>query len=113
MPTTTRDYRLVPGQTREDAILTTAQMWTGSPERHSSMIVRVQMPDAIKYDEYVYECHTFRSALSIIDATYALLKPDPGALVRFDWQPYGWCDDCGEALGVDGVCDYTRRANRV
>lgn len=112
MPTTIRDYRLVIGMDRYEAILELARTWLpwdGDTPRPSSLIVRVQHPDAPAYTQYAYECHSFERALSIVDDTYAEVRP--GTLVRVEWNAphYGWCDKCGDPLDAEGRCDYLRR----
>ena len=84
MATTIRDYRIVKGMTREEAILNVAALWTGDPRTSpQSLVVRVQVPGEPSYQTYSYECRVFTAALDIIVNTYALAGPD--ALIRVEW----------------------------
>jgi hypothetical protein len=87
MPITIRDYRLVIGMDRYEAILELARawlLWDGDTPRPSSLVVRVQLPNEVPYQQYSYECHSFERALSIVDDTYAQVPA--GTLIRVEWM---------------------------
>jgi hypothetical protein len=80
---TVRDYRLVKGQTVDEALVYLAEVWEGRPSRPTSLVMRVQLPDETASQTYSYECHSLLRAAEIVIGTHKLLPE--GALALAYW----------------------------
>lgn len=87
MATTIRQYRLVVGMHRWEAVLECARIWSaweGDPSlRPRSLVVYVQVDGDSAYQTYSYECPSFATALAIVEGVYD--AKDSSTLVRVEW----------------------------
>lgn len=82
-----REYRLVTGMRRHEAILEIAKVWlewnARVIDRPGSLIVKVQIDGEPVMQTYSYECPTFATALAITESVFDAKAESTD--VRIEW----------------------------
>ena len=88
MPTTIREYRIVTGMRRWEAVLEISKIWLEWSAREiarpASLVVNVQVDGDPVMQTYSYECPAFQTALAITESVYD--AADPSTMIRVAWM---------------------------